>query len=141
MSSSGCGRARRGEAVEPEVHRESADPEQPVEGVAHAQRLELPGLLEQPLHGTGEAQDRDHQEEDADDAEARARARRAQEDVPDRFRAAAGELVAVDDVVGGVLAPQLGGEDAGDDRQRDHGRQGEGETSFLLRHNAVDIHF
>ena len=39
--------------------------------------LELPGLLEQPLHGAAEAQDRDHEEEEPDDAEARARARRA----------------------------------------------------------------
>ena len=52
--------------------RQPADPEQPVERVADAQRLELPGLLEQPLHGAGEAQDRDHEEEEADDAEARA---------------------------------------------------------------------
>src|SRR3954447_3555875 len=34
------------EAIEPEVQREAADPEQPVEGVANAQRAEFPGLLE-----------------------------------------------------------------------------------------------
>ena len=36
--------------------------------------LELPGLLEQPLHAAGEAQDRDQEEEDPDDADARGRA-------------------------------------------------------------------
>ena len=63
------------------------------------------------------------------------------EDVPDRLRAAAGEVVAVDDVLGRAFAAQVGGEGAGEDRQRDHGRQGEDETSFSLTHNAVNVHF
>ena len=65
------------EAADGHIQREPADPEQPVERVAHAQRLELPGLLEQALDGAGEAQDRDQEEQEPDDADARARSRRA----------------------------------------------------------------
>ena len=90
-----------------DVDGEAADPEQPVERVADAQRLELPGLLEQPLHGAREAQDRDQEEEEPDEAEARARARRRREDVLDRLGAAAGEVVAVDDALGGALAAEV----------------------------------
>ena len=89
-----------------QVRRERADPEQPVERVADAQRLELPGLLEQPLHAAGEAQDRDQEEEEADDAQARVRARGRREDVGDRRGAASGQLVAVDDAVGRASCPR-----------------------------------
>ena len=126
-----------------EVQREPADPEQAVERVADAQRAELPGLLEQPLHRAGEAQDRDQQEEEADDAEAGARARGRREDVLDRLGAAAGELVAVDDAVGRALAPELRGHGAGEDGQGDRGREragGQGDRAVEARHllKAVD---
>ena len=86
-------------------HREPADPQQPVERVAHAQRRELPGLLEQPLHGSGEAEDRDQQEEAPDDADARAGSRGRREDILDGLGAATGQLVAVDDALGRLPAP------------------------------------
>ena len=103
--------------------RQPGDPDQPVERVADAQRLELPGLLEQPLHGAAEAQHRDQQEEEPDDAEARARAGGRREDVPDRLGAASGQVVPVDDAVGRALAAELRGHRARDDHQRDRGRE------------------
>ena len=106
-----------------DVQREPADPQQPVERVAHAQRLELPRLLDQPLHPAREAQDRDEQEQEPEHAEARARAGGRREDVPDRLGPAARQLVAGDDPVGGAPAAELGGDGAGDDHQRDRGRQ------------------
>ena len=102
---------------------EPADPQEPVEGVADAQRAELPGLLEQPLHAPAEAQDRDHEKEESDDAEACVRAGGRREDVRDRLGAASRQLVTVDDAVGRALPPELRGHRARDDRQRD--RRGE----------------
>ena len=69
--------------------------------------LELPGLLEQPLHGAGEAQDRDHEEEEPDDAKAGARARGRREDVLDRLGAASGQVVTLDDALGRALAAEF----------------------------------
>ena len=40
-----------------------------------------------------------------------------------RLRAASGQVVALDDALGRALAPQLRGHGAGDDRQRDRGRE------------------
>ena len=85
--------------------------------------LELPGLLDQPLHAAGEAQDRDHEEQEPDDAEARALPVGRREDVLDRLGAASGQLVAVDDALGRALAPELRGHGAGDDHQRDRRRE------------------
>ena len=45
------------------------------------------------------------------------------EDVRDRLGAASGQLVAVDDALRRVLAAELRGHGAGDDRQRDRGRE------------------
>src|SRR3954468_21247257 len=111
------------EAAEREVRDETGDPEQPVEGVADAQRGELPRLLEQTLHGAGEAQDSDEEEEESDDADAGARPRGRREDVLDRLGAASAQVVALDDAVGRALAPELRGDGAGNDRQRDRGRE------------------
>ena len=81
--------------------------------------LELPGLLDQALHGAGEAQDRDHEEKEADDAKAGFRARRRREDVLDRLGAVSGQVVAVDDALGRALASEFRRDGARDDRQRD----------------------
>jgi hypothetical protein len=43
-------------------------------------------------------------------------------DVLDLVGAASGQVVPLDDALGRVLAPQLRGHGAGDDRQRDRGR-------------------
>ena len=85
----------------------------------------------------GEAQHRDQEEEDPDDAEARARARRRREDVLDRLGAAAGQLVAVDDALGGPLPPSCEVTRAGDDHQRDRGGEragGQGDRAVEPRH-------
>jgi hypothetical protein len=111
------------DAAERGIQQEPADPQQAVDAVAHAQRLELPGLLEQPLRSPREAQDRNQQKERSHDTEARARACGRREDVPDRLRAAAGQAVALDDALGRALAPQLHGERTDEDHQRDHRRQ------------------
>ena len=85
--------------------------------------LELPGLLDQTLHGAGEAQDRDHEEKEPDDAKARARARGRREDILDRLGTASGQVVTVDDALGRALASELRREGARDDRQRDERRE------------------
>ena len=117
--------------------REPDDPQQPVERVAHAQRLELPRQLEQPLYRSGEAQDRDQHEEHREDPDARGRARGRREDIRHRLGAAPGQLIAVDDALGRLPAPQLRRHAAGDDGQRDRGREragGQGDGAVEPRH-------
>jgi hypothetical protein len=92
--------------AERDEHREPTDPEQRVDRVAHAQRRQLPGLLEQTLHDASEAQDREQQEDETQETEARARVRGRRQDVPDRVRAVSGQVVALDYALGGALAPE-----------------------------------
>jgi hypothetical protein len=119
--------------AEAHVERQAADPQQAIEAVAHAQRLELPRLLEQPLHGPREAEQRDQEEQGPDQAEARARAGR-REDVLHRLRTAARQPIAVDDAVGGVLPAEVRRQRARDDRQRDD----RGQRARRERHRAVE---
>ena len=125
------------DAAHAEVDAEPDDPEQPVGRVADAQGAELPGLLEQALHAAGEAQDRDHEEQQPEEADAGARARGRREDIPDRLGAASAQVVARDDAIGRAPAPEPRGHGAGDDRQRDGGRErtgGQGDRPVESRH-------
>ncbi len=106
------------------VRRQADDPDQAVDGVAHAQRLELPRLLEHALDPAREAQHRDDEEQRPEHGDVGVGPGGGGEHVAHRLGAAAGEVVAVDEALRGVLAPDVRQDRAGDDRERDERRQG-----------------